>query len=338
MFRTILTIMLAFGSIIGKAQGHFFWDIVQSNRDSVNLNRYNAGDAFYFDVIGESDFGAPYAKIKVQIDSVRNVLEDRYLYFSNYQILQNTRQTKKINHSPWNLPGFEPVLRIKKDSVLEHLTSDGRWLDIFNLKGSRCVYPDTIKFNLTMDGVSIESTIRSSELSCLDEIYNGSYQKTDFKLEFYGWVGFYEKGQILAHHFLSILSTIGVVGEHGEAEPFVLKQLVGVKTGNYVLGDSTFTTWINNEREGIQQSVQLSSFPNPFNPSTTIRWQVPMAGAIKLTLHDLNGRQLRVLEAKNSVSGAFSTRLDASGLASGVYLVRLETVAGTQTTKITLLK
>jgi hypothetical protein len=83
----------------------------------------------------------------------------------------------------------------------------------------------------------------------------------------------------------------------------------------------------------------LAAFPNPFNPSTVIRWQVPEAGRAVLTVWDVNGRMVRTLENRAVAAGHQETRFDAAGLASGVYIVRLEMQGNALLTrKITLLK
>ena len=68
--------------------------------------------------------------------------------------------------------------------------------------------------------------------------------------------------------------------------------------------------------------------PNPFNPRTTIRYDLPAAGRVELTLFDLRGRLVRQLTAGERQAGAHAVLLDGGDLASGVYLVRLTGPAG----------
>ncbi len=63
--------------------------------------------------------------------------------------------------------------------------------------------------------------------------------------------------------------------------------------------------------------------PNPFNPRTTIRYDLPAAGHVELALFDLRGRLVRQLAAGERQAGAHAVLLDGGDLASGVYLVRL---------------
>ncbi len=66
------------------------------------------------------------------------------------------------------------------------------------------------------------------------------------------------------------------------------------------------------------------NFPNPFNPTTQIVFDMPEAGAANLTVHDLLGRQVAVLLNEQASAGRHSVTFDAQDLASGLYLCRME--------------
>jgi len=71
------------------------------------------------------------------------------------------------------------------------------------------------------------------------------------------------------------------------------------------------------------------NFPNPFNPSTTIRYQLPEASNVHLIVYDATGRVVRTLVEGKMEAGHYTVTWngrDASGrvVASGVYLVRME--------------
>jgi len=65
-------------------------------------------------------------------------------------------------------------------------------------------------------------------------------------------------------------------------------------------------------------------YPNPFNPSTTMTFVVPSEAHVRLALFDVLGREVMTIFDGRAAAGAHSVRLDASGLASGVYCYRLE--------------
>ena len=84
------------------------------------------------------------------------------------------------------------------------------------------------------------------------------------------------------------------------------------------------------------------AFPNPFNPSTTIKFSIPKAGNVKLTVYDILGKEVSTLVNNFLNAGEYNFQFNASsangGLASGIYLYRLETNNFVKTNKMLLMK
>jgi hypothetical protein len=82
------------------------------------------------------------------------------------------------------------------------------------------------------------------------------------------------------------------------------------------------------------------AFPNPFNPTTTIRFALPEASRVALTVYDINGRQVWAMNptSANLGSGSHEITFDGSSLASGVYLYSLSAGSHHATGKMVLLK
>ena len=83
--------------------------------------------------------------------------------------------------------------------------------------------------------------------------------------------------------------------------------------------------------------------PNPFNPRTTIRYSLPQATPVRLSIYDLQGRLVRGLVNESRPAGEWSAEWDGrddSGraVASGSYVVRLVTDQGVRSSKVTLAK
>jgi photosystem II stability/assembly factor-like uncharacterized protein len=80
------------------------------------------------------------------------------------------------------------------------------------------------------------------------------------------------------------------------------------------------------------------NFPNPFNPTTVIRYQLPVASDVRLEVYDLLGREVAVLVHERKPAGSYTVTFDAGSLTSGVYLCRLRAGAYIATKKTVVLK
>ncbi|MBX2821654.1 MAG: T9SS type A sorting domain-containing protein [Rhodothermaceae bacterium] len=78
--------------------------------------------------------------------------------------------------------------------------------------------------------------------------------------------------------------------------------------------------------------------PNPFNPSTTIRFTLPESSRIRLAIYDVLGREVRVLREGVIEEGEHAVRIEGGNLSSGTYLVRLDAERGSLVKNIVLLK
>lgn len=91
------------------------------------------------------------------------------------------------------------------------------------------------------------------------------------------------------------------------------------------LYDAKSGTLIVGPKQGIPSSFVLyPNYPNPFNPSTMISYDVPATGPVTLKVFDLLGREVRTLVQEVQTPRNYSVRFDADGLSSGVYLYRLQ--------------
>ncbi|MEM6646101.1 MAG: SdrD B-like domain-containing protein [Bacteroidota bacterium] len=87
-----------------------------------------------------------------------------------------------------------------------------------------------------------------------------------------------------------------------------------------------------------QQFTLGQSYPNPFNPQTTIPFTVPTSAPVTLTVYDLLGRTVQVLVDDALPAGRHTAVFEAGDLASGTYVYRLTTPSQTITQTMVLLK
>jgi len=96
--------------------------------------------------------------------------------------------------------------------------------------------------------------------------------------------------------------------------------------------------------ESIPDVIVLEqNFPNPFsevagNPGTTIIFSVPEREYVRLSVYDVTGRKVALLVDGEADPGRYSVPFDAKGLASGVYIYRLQAGGVRKTGKMTFLR
>jgi hypothetical protein len=80
------------------------------------------------------------------------------------------------------------------------------------------------------------------------------------------------------------------------------------------------------------------NFPNPFNPTTTIRYRIAVRSRVTLTIYDILGRQVAMLVDAVQSPGSHQIQWNASGIATGVYFCRLRAGDQVMIEKLLLLR
>ena len=136
----------------------------------------------------------------------------------------------------------------------------------------------------------------------------------------------------------------------------------GIAEGNYYLrtvvdaNSSTGLSITNNQNDGnlLDKSYYTEiyytgdarptvyelaqNFPNPFNPSTTIRYQLPNDGIVTLKIYDILGSEVATLVNEEKAAGRYEVNFNASSLASGVYIYKIQAGGFINSKKMILLK
>jgi hypothetical protein len=100
----------------------------------------------------------------------------------------------------------------------------------------------------------------------------------------------------------------------------------GQDTLEFMIRDKTGLTWRKQvivtytapKAFGLEQN-----FPNPFNPTTTIDYQLPTDSRVSIVVYDLLGQEIKRLVDEVKQAGYHDQRFDAAGIASGVYFYRM---------------
>ena len=107
----------------------------------------------------------------------------------------------------------------------------------------------------------------------------------------------------------------------------------------------TYTTplGVNQPHELPNRPEIVSVFPNPFNPSTTIEYELPEHSDVSLIIYDIAGREVQTLVSTSQPTGGYQTTWggvdrDGHDVAAGVYIVTLSTQNWFESKKIVMLK
>ncbi|MCZ7616212.1 MAG: T9SS type A sorting domain-containing protein [Ignavibacteriaceae bacterium] len=121
---------------------------------------------------------------------------------------------------------------------------------------------------------------------------------------------------------------------------------VNLEKGNYTYrlkqmdfdGTFTYSPEVSVEVElPIEYSLE-QNYPNPFNPSTTIKYSIAEDGFVKLAVYNMLGEEVMMIVNGMQKAGRYEVNFNASGLASGVYVYRIESANFTSSKKLMLMK
>jgi len=114
--------------------------------------------------------------------------------------------------------------------------------------------------------------------------------------------------------------------------------------------DGSYSLWVAEGVSGVEDDVPVPAAtrivmasPNPFNPMTTIAFELDQDGPCNVAVYDLQGGLVRTLVAGERSAGPGEAIWDGlndhgSRVASGIYLVRLRAAGTTDLLKVTLVK
>ena len=109
-----------------------------------------------------------------------------------------------------------------------------------------------------------------------------------------------------------------------------LKYALGGTASKYITTASAF--------ENIESHYNLQNYPNPFVRSTTIVYQIPKEGKVKLSVFDLQGKQIATLINKNQPAGIYRINFSADKLPAGTYIYKIQTGEFVETKKLIVIK
>jgi len=96
---------------------------------------------------------------------------------------------------------------------------------------------------------------------------------------------------------------------------------------------------VEKEENILPSEYSLSqNYPNTFNPTTKIRYEIPEGSFITIKVYDVLGREISTLLNEEKPAGSYEVEFEASQLTSGIYFYRLQAGSFVETKKMVLMK
>jgi len=80
------------------------------------------------------------------------------------------------------------------------------------------------------------------------------------------------------------------------------------------------------------------AYPNPFNPVTNIRFEIPLSGNVKISVYDIEGKEVTILLNEFISPGKYEVQFDGGNFSSGVYFFSIVSGNFLSTKKLVLVK
>ena len=142
-------------------------------------------------------------------------------------------------------------------------------------------------------------------------------------------------GRSFAYSYSSVMLDDGSIILAGKAQNNKIKTVFALTKLN---NNSTPLTGVKSERNIIHGYKLWDNYPNPFNPSTTIRFSTPITSRIKLVVYDMLGKVVKELIDEIVPAGIHEVNFDATQLSSGVYIYKISSNNFNISKKLVLLK
>jgi len=268
-------------------------------------------------------------------------------------------------NSAYAFDGATASINVPNDSALnfQNGITVNFWMTVGAFYPTREQYPishgswqNSWKFSISPNTNTLRWTVRNSQgvpkdLDCqmpllLDSLYNvtGTYNGSDLEIYLNGQLDAFTSFSGSINTTTSAL-TIGrdlTIDNNYDFDGV----LDDIRIYNYMLPVSQISAFYDvstavGRRPGVVLPTEFSlsqNFPNPFNPSTTIRFALPSAGFVTLKVFDVLGREVATLVRERVAAGEYSVAWNGVNCASGVYYYKLETVNSVLIKKMILLR
>ncbi len=289
----------------------------------------------YGGVLESADMGKTWKTIGLTNDAVISVLDDKGMYFAGslMSLFRSEDQGKTWTDLKSNFPGnVANVTLLQVSSLFEtnkgdliastgsgifYSTDNGdTWITSAMAQGSPVTIDQLTVLKMVEDpnGYIFAVTKNSGILVSMDEGKTWQQNTVGNKNTGSGMVGFSitidSKGHVFAGYSNGVY-------EAGNLQTAIADNPIGNKPKQFTLEQN---------------------FPNPFNPTTVIPFELKEAGMVKLTIYNMVGQKVATLLSSRMSAGSHTITFDASKISSGVYFYQLRSGNNVVTRKMTLIK
>ncbi|MBC8255749.1 MAG: T9SS type A sorting domain-containing protein [Candidatus Marinimicrobia bacterium] len=128
-----------------------------------------------------------------------------------------------------------------------------------------------------------------------------------------------------------------VNGYRGESQVNFSDLILAGNGGSQI--EASLPSFVVDTNSLLPQKTQLSSvYPNPFNPSTALQYEIAVEAMVNISVFDLSGRLVETLKNGNMEPGSYNITWDASSLASGTYFIHFTSGNYNTNQKVQLIK
>lgn len=134
---------------------------------------------------------------------------------------------------------------------------------------------------------------------------------------------------------------VGFIFAYGTTKSELISQVRAARALNlFSVNSNSMTVPIKKpSNPGVPVMTKLiGNYPNPFNPTTQIRFDLAHAGLVNLSIYNVLGQKVATLINSTRAAGSYTIMFSANKLSSGIYFSVLKTNSGIQTKKMTLIK
>lgn len=249
----------------------------------------------------------------------------------------------QIRYTLWYLNDIYTLQRMDLSQAINPLKIS---YSNFNAASIYSSVPVTISYNHSLNKTIIADEITPPVLNKFEEnnhpkLWWGDIGATQYKLwrdDGYGWTVVY------TGTFNQYIDTgIYIHGVGHDHCKYYVEAIVNSSSvlSNEVLYDNAIIKKenIENTRKELITNYELkSNYPNPFNPTTKISYQLPKAGNVSLKVYNTLGKEEATLVNEFQTKGKYSANFNAGSLASGIYYYTIKVNDFVETKKMLLMK